>query len=451
MRIRCRHVCVIIFVAWAAGCTVKTPSDQWTYRGEFHDAISAADQIVVRDGGFNCCRSVDDQKVLFRVADPREIKEVADHIQFQSPQVMDSCLCCGYPGIDWYKDGKRVALTSIQHYFALRWKGFPGNARFTYGDARFTYGDARFTQESSEWIVTWLAKHGITRPKEAFEAEKLRKTVEQEARLLLCQYLPAGYLNAIERAEAEAKSAQTDKESAFSDRITKLEDKLKDKYIRGTFQNKNAMYVSLFQILGCLPMRWTSWYLPEQYDAYEFLTRAPREELDEAIRSAMQSKDKAEKQGAARLVFSQLFMTDYDKTKSDISQWMAMLADAAYADPFPENRQLVLHRLSKDGEAPALDVFEHAVGDPDRTVRLKAINALQVRGGPEALQILRQVAAGTIQPRAATALPTDYAKGTNFGFFLGGVDEEECSSTDQELASAAIEEIEKQRPIKADR
>ena len=423
-------VVVVAFLVWAIACTEATSSDQWTDRGEFQNTISAADAIVVRDGGFNCCQSVDGQKVLFRVTDAHEIKEVAEHIKFQSPQVLDGCMCCGYPGIDWYKDGIRVALTSVQHGIALRWKGFPG--------------DAQFTQESAKWIVTWLAKHGVAGPEKEFEADKLRKTVEQEARGILRKYVPASYLNAIKRAEAEANSTEMGKEETVLDRLDK-EKESKDKYIRAAFQDKKAMYVAIFQVMGCLPMRWDARYIPEQDEAYEFLVRAPREELDQAIRSAARSKDAAERQGAARIVFSQDYMTNYDKSEHDIAQWMVTLAETAYADPFPENRRLVLHRLAQDYETPVLDVFERAVADPDRTVRRRAIEALKAHGGNGAARILHRVAAGKIRPRTAVPVPTDYAKGADMSFGTDGMDEKACSDTDQEAANAASKEIEQQQ------
>lgn len=433
-----KHVCVVLLASlvWAAACTEATPSDEWTDHGEFQKTISTADAIVVRDGGFNWCHSVDGQKVLFRVTNAREIKEVAEHIKFRSPQALGGCMCSGFPGIDWYKDGKRIALTSVQHGIALRWKGFPGWKGLP--------GDAHFTQESGKWVVTWLAKHGVADPEEEFEADKLRTIVQQEARGILRKYVPAGYLNGIKRAEAEVDSAEIDKEAITFERMGKRDelcDKLKDKYTRAVSQDKKAMYVSLFRIMGCLPMRWDAQYMPEQHEAYEFLVRAPREELDQAIRSAAHSKDAAERQGAARIVFSQHYMTNYDKSDHDIAQWMAILADTAYADPFPANRRLVLHRLAHDYETLVLDVFERAVADSDRTVRRRAIEALKARGGDQAVRILRRVAAGEIRPHAAVTVPTDYAKGAESGSTTPWMDEETYSDTDQKAASAALKEI----------
>jgi len=121
------------------------------YKGEFHKAIEKADLVVVRDGGFNCCKSADGDKILFKTSDPKEIKDLYDHISFSGKQ--NACLCCGHPGIDWYKGKKRLALTSMQHGRALRWSGFKN-----FG---LNYADAYFTEDSEKWLCAWFEKHGV--------------------------------------------------------------------------------------------------------------------------------------------------------------------------------------------------------------------------------------------------------------------------------------------------
>lgn len=58
----------------------------------------------------------------------------------------------------------RVALTSIHHGDALRWKGFPG--------------DATLTPESSRALALWLRDHGIPDQRAASESalDKARGT-----------------------------------------------------------------------------------------------------------------------------------------------------------------------------------------------------------------------------------------------------------------------------------
>jgi hypothetical protein len=120
----------------------------WNDDGSFQRAIKGADRINIRDGGYNCCHPVTRQKILVTITNIEEITSFGESFVFKSNQGQKVCLCCGYPGIDWYLGKKLLALTALQHGHGLRWKGFPG--------------DISFTKESSERIVRWLKSHGIT-------------------------------------------------------------------------------------------------------------------------------------------------------------------------------------------------------------------------------------------------------------------------------------------------
>ncbi len=271
-----------LLLAGAAVCRASSPPSHWEYGGEFHRVIAGADRIVVRDGGFDCYGAVDDQPVLFEVTDLDEIREVRKRLQFEREQETTSCFCCGYPGIDWYEGDKRVALTSLQHRYRIRWKDFPG--------------DARLTDESSHWLTYWLARHSVAGPRERLIAELGRAPCDGiacEARMVLSRFVPEGFADAVKKAEADAPE----------------EEAIRDRRLRALFDDPDAMYRTLFRLMGCLAMRWNAWYEPEQGEAFELLTRAPRDELDRALRAAAESDDAVEKRGAARLIFSQFFMT----------------------------------------------------------------------------------------------------------------------------------------------
>ncbi|HNY11089.1 MAG TPA: hypothetical protein PKK26_05805 [Candidatus Wallbacteria bacterium] len=109
----------------------------------FHRAIKDADRIVIREGGYDCCGPVNKQKVLAVITDPIEIKDISKNIKFSVWQSNSKCLCCGYPGIDWYRGGKLLALTAIQHGTAIRWKGFDHDKEFTF--------------VSAGWLGSWLS------------------------------------------------------------------------------------------------------------------------------------------------------------------------------------------------------------------------------------------------------------------------------------------------------
>ncbi|TFH14389.1 MAG: hypothetical protein E4H02_09990 [Lentisphaerales bacterium] len=126
----------------------------------FFACIRDADRLVVRDGGFNCCTSVRRNSVLFTITDPAELGNLRTHIQFVpfTNELTGGCLCCGWPGLDWYKGRSRLALTSVQHGHAIRWKQFgtSGLGPFRHG------GDVPLTIESTIWLTKWLRDHGVT-------------------------------------------------------------------------------------------------------------------------------------------------------------------------------------------------------------------------------------------------------------------------------------------------
>ena len=139
----------LVAVALLGGGCSRHPT--WTYRGEFHEAIAQADRAVFRDDGFDYYGRASKAKTLFEITEPSEIRQFAERLEFKKGQVLTVCACAGYPRIDWYRGKEHIALASIQHGRAVRWKGFQG--------------DAHLTPKSSQWLVKWLAEHGVDEKK----------------------------------------------------------------------------------------------------------------------------------------------------------------------------------------------------------------------------------------------------------------------------------------------
>ena len=113
----------------------------------FQEAIAAADRVVIRDGGFGCCTEPERDSVLLVLTDPKEIAELRGIFKFKDRGSNSECMCCGHPGIDWWKGDELLARTAVQHLTALRWKRFNG--------------DAELTPEASEALSAWFAGRGI--------------------------------------------------------------------------------------------------------------------------------------------------------------------------------------------------------------------------------------------------------------------------------------------------
>ena len=113
----------------------------------FQSAIAGADRVVIRDGGFGCCGKPERDPVLLVLTDQKEIADFNAMFKFEDKGENGSCMCCGHPGIDWWKGDVLVARTAVQHLQGLRWKGF--------------YGDASLVPESRNSLGEWFATRNI--------------------------------------------------------------------------------------------------------------------------------------------------------------------------------------------------------------------------------------------------------------------------------------------------
>ena len=95
----------------------------YTYAGNinsiFHDKITGCDKIVVRDGGYDPFVPYYSQKAIKIIIDPCDVNTFIKTIKFSRLQRIGRCDCYGYPGIDFYRNNKRILVTSIKHNIAL--------------------------------------------------------------------------------------------------------------------------------------------------------------------------------------------------------------------------------------------------------------------------------------------------------------------------------------------
>ena len=388
----------------------RNAHDSNRYGARFAASIRFADRIVVRDGGYNCCASVDNDRILFEVTDEEELREVQHELVLEPGRPGFQCMCCGYPGIDWYRGDRQLALTSIQHDEAIRWRGFPG--------------DVALTPSASAWLVGWLKRHGVTT-----EVEPDPVRAAREARQILSEHVSTDFALALVEPETN------DLSSSYTQRI-------EDKYlrIRAAFTTEQELYATLFRTLGCLTMRWDAWYEPDQGAAFDFLTRAPGEELDRAVQRAALTQDTHERRGAARIIFSQYFMLNCGKSRQQIIDWMTSLAMEAFADPVPANRRLVVRRMAEYGIVD-FELLELAARDPDATVRRAAMKALASDASSDSLAILVRIVQGEIIPFAHAADFVDYTDGATEQLHIPEMAESDDARSDRQIAQESLHAI----------
>ena len=136
-------------------CWTNAPirvTDTVLFRAEtnrFSRLAAQADRIVVRDGGYTChSKNVDEQPVLATITNAAEIAAFNESLRFKpQPPGRGDCLCCGYPGIDWWAGDRKIILSNVQHCHALRWSGFGG--------------DMPLVKESAAKLKDWLIDHGV--------------------------------------------------------------------------------------------------------------------------------------------------------------------------------------------------------------------------------------------------------------------------------------------------
>ena len=190
-----------------------------TYDGDFHKTIEKADRIVVRAGGYKCCgRVVDNDVIIYETRDAREIKKVYDNINFKIEELNSDCMCCGYPGIDWYKGKKRIALTALKHGEQLKGSGYN-----------------KLTKKSQKWLKAWLAKRGVKTEAPRLNIKKQKKTWENASvkpvyfnQTLLKECIP--YLSKISGVEIELMKRLKQKNDLAVDLHL---DTSKEYYLRG--------------------------------------------------------------------------------------------------------------------------------------------------------------------------------------------------------------------------
>ena len=93
----------------------------FTLNMRFRAMVRDADRVVIRDGGGLCHSDPDKEPSLYEITNKTEIAEFNRMFRFSSQTML--CFCCGYPGVDWWRDGKRIAVSAIHHGIALRIEG----------------------------------------------------------------------------------------------------------------------------------------------------------------------------------------------------------------------------------------------------------------------------------------------------------------------------------------
>lgn len=402
----------LIIAAWIAalvgGCVWSKEQAGRRAARRFAEGVAHADHLCVRDIA---------EQTLCELSGKEQVSDFVAHVQFSA--IEEQCECEGDFFFEFSKAGKPLLVVSYHHGTHLRC-------------AECWEDDAYLTEASRDWLVNWFADRGFAWPKQELETERKAAEIGRRAEAELKKVVPPGFAEGMNRA---ARSA----------RPPRGPDEAMDGFVRSFFRDERECFLTLFRIVGALPMRWDASYWI-QFRVRFYLVRVPASELDGAFRLAAASGDPRVRMGAAGVLFSERLWTRHGKTEDQVREWMVLMASTAYSSPFAVNRMMMMEALAKATDKRLVDVLIKAVEDSNQIVRRRAIEALGQYDDERAQTALKEVAEGELLPAATESPePLDYGGGRGALRPTPYIVLEKYLGSDQEAAKRVLEEIEKRR------
>lgn len=293
------------------------------------DKLAKADRVVVRTGGV-CHRQESKEKPIHESRDREVITELAAHFTVAESDSGGHCMCCGNPTFEFYDKDTRVAMIAFHHGRSIRW-----------ADGSWP-GDGMLTDQSSAYLVEWLAKHGYAEPKN----ELFRGRQQAAAQRRRSDRYQALIPEAVGTDLAKADSMET-ATAAFEKNVADV-------------KARAALYLRLF---GCDDGTWALSTGMDQPLQETWLPGIPEETLRAVILAAPQQSE--EGFGSVRWIFG-----------------------ANHVD------------LVKDDEAALKKLAQFALTHPRQDNRWRTLSVLRGLGTPAAVSVLRTVMREGTSPRA---------------------------------------------------
>jgi len=148
----------------------------------FREAVAPADRLVLEGvdfepGGFGTWHE------LSAVRERRALEEITSriHVAEDDPLNGKSCCCDGTVRLVFLRGEQRLAVFSVHHGRALRWRAPVGPWT----------GDGRLTRESAVWVSEWIAAHGDPDPLAELRADLARDDSSEARWKRYAELLPA--------------------------------------------------------------------------------------------------------------------------------------------------------------------------------------------------------------------------------------------------------------------
>jgi hypothetical protein len=126
------------------------------------EALDGTTRLRVRSGG-TCHRRPAAEKTLAEVTQPAEIDRLIKGLAIDEGRSGGHCMCCGDPTFEFYAADRLLAMVGCHHGERLRWEGgqWPG--------------DGELTDASRDFLISWLAEHGVEGPRQEVEANQRQR------------------------------------------------------------------------------------------------------------------------------------------------------------------------------------------------------------------------------------------------------------------------------------
>jgi len=292
------------------------------------EQLAKADRILVRTGGV-CHRMTEEEKVIAESKELPVIADLAQHFTISEDASGGHCMCCGNPTFEFYQGDKRVAMVAFHHGRSIRW-----------ADGTWP-GDGMLTEQSSTYLVQWLARHNYTGPRDDLFQARREAAAQRRRDGRLDSLLPAAVRESLTAAESPEQAT-----AAFEKHVPDV-------------KARASLYLRL---IGCED---STWALSSGLDGLlleTLLPGIPEETLKAVILAAPIPSE--ESTGAARWVFG---LDHPDLIKQD---------------------GLAFTKLAR-----------FALSHPRQSNRWRTLAVLRDIGTPEAMTLLRQVMSQGTQPR----------------------------------------------------
>jgi hypothetical protein len=156
------------------------------------DALAGANRLRVRSGG-TCCRDPKTERTLFEIKGAQALGEVLDRIEIDEGHAEFSCMCCGDPSFEFYRDAELVLTIGFHHGQSVRWLGgWPG--------------DGALAEASADSLCQWLADNGAPGALEQRTGEKKGHRAAQRRSRRYAELIPEAVLDSLRKSQSQEQA-----------------------------------------------------------------------------------------------------------------------------------------------------------------------------------------------------------------------------------------------------